>query len=247
MPRVDRVKALIQRGTPVVRSVRVMQLEGLFDVAPADRNDLEWAVDLPIEDKDWNVGLIVGPSGCGKSTVARELFAKNYVAGYDWPKDRSVLDGFPTGMPIKDSLRPRHRRHRRRSVARERPGRVRHRAEPQAGQRPVRRQRQGDGVIAPSNGRIVLFTPDDHFQGKQHSKDQPLPAMICHVWGPTMVNLSVTDSNGNTWPVTSVELLQDDAAPTMSRYCEWMPFQKGQAAKTEAAEAALAKKETSNG
>ena len=79
-----------------------MQLEGLFDIPPAKRSELSWRVNLPIEEKTWQLGLIVGPSGCGKSTLARELFGKHLVSGYDWPTDRSLVDGFPAEMSIKE-------------------------------------------------------------------------------------------------------------------------------------------------
>ncbi len=97
MPRVNCV-----RETPVVRSVRVKQLEGLFDVPPSEKSRLEWSVDLPIEAHPWSIGLIVGPSGCGKTTIAKELFGRELIHGFDWPSDRSILDGFPDHMGIKD-------------------------------------------------------------------------------------------------------------------------------------------------
>jgi ABC-type thiamine transport system ATPase subunit/GNAT superfamily N-acetyltransferase len=78
-----------------------MQLEGLFAVPPAAHSELKWDVHLPIEDNDWNIGLIVGASGSGKTTVARELFGGKIISGYDWPADKSVVDGFPAGTPVK--------------------------------------------------------------------------------------------------------------------------------------------------
>src|SRR5262249_1254894 len=51
------------------------------------------------------IGLIVGPSGCGKSTIARHLFAEQLAQQEEldvWPKQQSVLDAFPAGMPIKE-------------------------------------------------------------------------------------------------------------------------------------------------
>ena len=95
MPRVD-----ILRSSPVVRSPRVVQLEGLFDIPPAERSEERWTVELPIEDRDWNIGLIVGPSGSGKSTLARELFGEH--DDHEWPEDGAVIDGFPEDMPIKE-------------------------------------------------------------------------------------------------------------------------------------------------
>lgn len=78
------------------------QLEGLFDIPLSQRSEVAWSVDIPIEDQPWQIGLIVGPSGCGKSTIARELFGDAMSSSYEWPKDKSLVDGFPSGMGIKD-------------------------------------------------------------------------------------------------------------------------------------------------
>jgi ABC-type molybdenum transport system ATPase subunit/photorepair protein PhrA len=94
--------AHIVRQTPVVRSARVLQLEGLFEIPPTQRSEVVWEVNLPLEEKPWNIGLIVGPSGCGKTTIAREMFGAFLVSGFAWPADRSLVDGFPEPMSIKD-------------------------------------------------------------------------------------------------------------------------------------------------
>ncbi len=96
MPRVD-----IVRSTPIARTARVMQVEGIFDVPPSQRSEEQWSVDLALPDV-WNVGVIVGPSGAGKSTVARELFGDHLVSAWEWPTDKSILDGFPRDMSIKE-------------------------------------------------------------------------------------------------------------------------------------------------
>lgn len=92
-------------------------------------------------------------------------------------------------------------------------------------------------LIPPSNGRIVWFTPSKADR-LPHDPNQPLAAMIVHVWGDRIVNLSVFDRDGFQHPYTSVPLLQeDDAEPEGGCFCQWMGYQLGQAAKTEAAEA----------
>lgn len=91
----------IVRETKIKRTSRLMQMEGLFDVAPSDRSAERWTVSLNLPEK-WNVGLIVGPSGCGKSTIARELFGDYMRDSWEWPSDASILDGFPAHMGIKD-------------------------------------------------------------------------------------------------------------------------------------------------
>jgi ABC-type nitrate/sulfonate/bicarbonate transport system ATPase subunit len=88
--------------TPIQRTPRVLQVEGLFDLTPAKYAQLTWDVSLPLDERPWNVGLIVGPSGCGKSTIARRLWPEQLADDPAWPADRSVLDAFPAGMSIKD-------------------------------------------------------------------------------------------------------------------------------------------------
>src|ERR1022692_2683255 len=93
--------AHIVRSVPVIKSARLLQAEGIFDVSPSEKSTEEWTVNLDLPE-EWNVGLIIGPSGSGKTTVARELFGEHIVSGWEWPEDRSILDGFPAGMSIKD-------------------------------------------------------------------------------------------------------------------------------------------------
>lgn len=94
-------------------------------------------------------------------------------------------------------------------------------------------------MISPTNGRVVLFQPGTMFRGTQLDLKQKLTAQVVHVFSDRMVNLVVFDSYGAHFQVSSVQLLQDGDTPACDFWCEWMPFQKGQAAKTEAAEAAL--------
>ena len=95
-------------------------------------------------------------------------------------------------------------------------------------------------IIKPTVGRVVLFHPSE-LTGEasfvRHPDDQPYAAIIARVWSDSMVNLTVMDANGDPHSRTSVPLVQDsDSRPGNGFYCEWMPYQKGQAAKTEAAE-----------
>lgn len=96
------MRVTVRHSTPVVESARVKQLEGMFEVPPTKVSEVAWDHDLPIEDRHWNVGLVVGPSGCGKSTLVREAFPDALVAGYDWPPDRSIIDAFPKTLGIKE-------------------------------------------------------------------------------------------------------------------------------------------------
>lgn len=91
----------IVRESKVVKTPRVMQLEGIFDVPPSEKSAENWNIKFELPEV-WNVGLIVGPSGSGKSTVARELYGNNIVDGFEWSKDKSILDDFPKEMSIKE-------------------------------------------------------------------------------------------------------------------------------------------------
>ena len=96
-------RANILRSVSILRTPRVMQMEGLFAVPPAENSETRFFVNIPCEDRSWNIGLIVGPSGSGKTTVARELFGSQLVSGFSWPEDKSVIDAFPA-MGIKETV-----------------------------------------------------------------------------------------------------------------------------------------------
>jgi len=92
----------IVKETPITRTPRVQQIEGIFELKSSDISREEWEVDLPLEEKDWNVGLIVGPSGSGKSTIAKELFGDSLKESFEWKKEQALVDSFPEDLSIKD-------------------------------------------------------------------------------------------------------------------------------------------------
>jgi GNAT superfamily N-acetyltransferase len=85
--------------TKVSTSVRARQVEALFDVPRQEKCRLEWKGDVPIDERQWNVGLIVGPSGSGKSSIARHLFPEQYAAELEWNAP-SVIDDFRGDLGI---------------------------------------------------------------------------------------------------------------------------------------------------
>lgn len=96
-------------------------------------------------------------------------------------------------------------------------------------------------MIKPSIGRVVWYHPTENDPGGKSSSGQPQSALIAHVWSDTCVNLAIFDANGVPYNKTSVLLLQDDnPAPSGGGYAEWMPYQKGQAAKTDQLEQTIA-------
>jgi hypothetical protein len=90
-------------------------------------------------------------------------------------------------------------------------------------------------MIRPSIGRVMWYWPEI-----SDRTDQPYDAHVCYVHDDNMVNLVVFDHHGQMAAEIRVPIVQDGGPnlPTDGHYCEWMPFQKGQAAKTEALESA---------
>jgi hypothetical protein len=116
-------------------------------------------------------------------------------------------------------------------------------------------------MIKPTVGRVVHFRPSEADcammnvfgvgplsvgplspQDEPGGAAQPLRADVVFVWNDHMVNLLVTDHIGETYIRQRVPLRQDDDPVPPGSYCEWMEYQKGQAARAEALDAELAKK-----
>jgi hypothetical protein len=94
--------------------------------------------------------------------------------------------------------------------------------------------------IQPTHGRVVLYHPSDFDRRVMTiESSKPLAAIIAHVVNDDVVNLCVFDSWGMPYGRQSVRLHHGDGPCDAASYCEWMPYQKGQAAKTEALEAQL--------
>ncbi|HEV3081852.1 MAG TPA: ABC transporter ATP-binding protein [Gemmataceae bacterium] len=96
------LQTTVHVSSPIARTPRVLQVEGLFDLPPAQKSEMSWQVSLPLDERCWHIGLIVGASGCGKSTIARSLWPSHLAQEASWPRDRAVVDGFPCTMSIKD-------------------------------------------------------------------------------------------------------------------------------------------------
>lgn len=92
--------------------------------------------------------------------------------------------------------------------------------------------------IPPTVGRVVLYKPKPS-EGLSPDDSGFCAAVIAYVQRDGMVNLCVIMGNGATTPRTSVPLVQEGGeVPGPGGYCCWMPYQLGQAARTEAAEKA---------
>lgn len=52
-------------------SYRAATVKSLFNVESGANFDL--TVDLPLHERDWQIGVIVGPSGSGKTSIGKKL------------------------------------------------------------------------------------------------------------------------------------------------------------------------------
>lgn len=80
-------------------------------------------------------------------------------------------------------------------------------------------------MITPTVGRVVWYF--------DHNGKGPMAAIIASVKTDGVLNLGVFAEDGTTFPVTDVTLVQEDSEIPASDYCKWMPYQVGQAQKTE--------------
>lgn len=79
-------------------SYRAARVKSLFNAESGCNFSLD--ANLPIDDGDWKIGLVVGPSGSGKTSLGRQVFgdASAIYDPNDWPTDRPIIDAIaPSG------------------------------------------------------------------------------------------------------------------------------------------------------
>lgn len=84
--------------TPVSKSMRARQVSAMFDVPMGDTSRVEWHGKIDVDERPWNVGLVVGPSGCGKSSIMRDLWGD--MPAMEWGA-ASVIDDFATTASVQ--------------------------------------------------------------------------------------------------------------------------------------------------
>lgn len=90
----------IIKKTEPKETFRVSSVLNAFDLS-IDKVCEKFKGNIQIEDKDWNVGLIVGSSGSGKSTIAKELFKDGYIFEQNY-SESSVIDDMPKEKSVKE-------------------------------------------------------------------------------------------------------------------------------------------------
>ena len=91
MPCGYNMKFNIHHKVPLPQTYRVARISSLFNIET--NADFRLSAELPIEEKAWQIGLIVEPSGSGKSFICNKLF--NPMSTYSpksWPKDTPIIE-----------------------------------------------------------------------------------------------------------------------------------------------------------
>jgi GNAT superfamily N-acetyltransferase len=78
-----------------VDSYRAARVKSLFNCESGA--DFAADHDLPIDDADWRIGLVVGPSGTGKSSIARALWPDVPEYAPAWAPHRPIIDEIAPG------------------------------------------------------------------------------------------------------------------------------------------------------
>jgi ABC-type lipoprotein export system ATPase subunit/GNAT superfamily N-acetyltransferase len=87
-------------SSPSATSFRAAKVRGMFDLPSDEHLAVHIAADLPLDEREWHLGLVTGPSGSGKSTIARALWPDVV----EWPHwgDGPIVDEFPDRMSPQD-------------------------------------------------------------------------------------------------------------------------------------------------
>lgn len=94
------MKFNITKETKPKKTFRVSSVLNAFDLS-IDKVKEHFEGNIDIEDKQWNIGLIVGSSGTGKSTIAKELFPDTYIFEQTY-SEGSVIDDMPKEKSVKE-------------------------------------------------------------------------------------------------------------------------------------------------
>jgi ABC-type ATPase with predicted acetyltransferase domain len=81
-------------------SFRAQSVVGSFTLQDV-KMEKQFAGSIPIENEKWQIGVIVGRSGTGKTSIAKQLFPKEYIRGFEYTSD-TVLDDFPENVSVTE-------------------------------------------------------------------------------------------------------------------------------------------------
>lgn len=87
------MKVEIRNSCEDFNSYRAARVKSLFNAESGASFELD--ADLPIDDNEWRIGVVVGPSGSGKTSIGREMWPGVEIYDglkADWPPDAPIVD-----------------------------------------------------------------------------------------------------------------------------------------------------------
>jgi ABC-type ATPase with predicted acetyltransferase domain len=81
-------------------SFRAQSVIGSFTLQDV-KMEKQFAGSISIEDEEWQIGVIVGRSGTGKTSIAKKIFPREYIRGFEY-KSATVLDDFPESASVSE-------------------------------------------------------------------------------------------------------------------------------------------------
>lgn len=91
------MKIEINYQTNINKSFRAQSLKSIFDLQQESYTQKILA-ELPIEDLDYQIGLIVGASGSGKTSIAKRI---GEFCNFDW-SNQNLIDDFPKELTLDE-------------------------------------------------------------------------------------------------------------------------------------------------
>ena len=84
------MKIEVRNSCSDFNSYRAARVKSLFNADSGCNFSLD--ADLPIDDSEWSIGLIVGPSGSGKTSMGGQIFGRESFWDPEWPHDKPIID-----------------------------------------------------------------------------------------------------------------------------------------------------------
>ena len=86
------MKIEIRNNCTDFNSYRAARVKSLFNVESGANFALD--AELPLEDNDWKIGVVVGASGSGKTSIGRKIWGDIgiYNADNGWDENKPIID-----------------------------------------------------------------------------------------------------------------------------------------------------------
>lgn len=90
------MKIQVRNKTPEVNTYRSARVKSLFNAESGAEFIKDF--DIPVDDFDWKIGIVVGASGSGKTSIGRSFFGSDKII--------NLYDGWDGNLPIVDAINP---------------------------------------------------------------------------------------------------------------------------------------------